>query len=91
MRCRTTSLLAIGKEANAPGRQAHRLQIDIKAASAAHEWEEEDAEASGLPKKRQAAGLEENSVPGGNSGDSSPDPQPDPSRPTARADRPYNL
>lgn len=75
--------LAIGKEGQ-NARLAAKLtgyKIDIKAASAAHEWEEEDAEAQRAAQEAaEAAGLEEEfQSPEETAPETpSPDPQPDP-------------
>ena len=74
--------LAIGKEGQ-NARLAAKLtgyKIDIKAASAAHEWEEEDAEAQRAAQEAaEAAGLEEEfQSPEETAPETpSPDPQPD--------------
>ena len=75
--------LAIGKEGQ-NARLAAKLtgyKIDIKAASAVHEWEEEDAEAQRAAQEAaEAAGLEEEfQSPEETAPETpSPDPQPDP-------------
>ncbi|MFR8818630.1 MAG: transcription termination factor NusA [Evtepia gabavorous] len=75
--------LAIGKEGQ-NARLAAKLtgyKIDIKAASAAHEWEEEDAEAQRAAQEAaEAVGLEEEfQSPEETAPETpSPDPQPDP-------------
>lgn len=75
--------LAIGKEGQNAGwpPKLTGYKIDIKAASAAHEWEEEDAEAQRAAQEAaEAAGLEEEfQSPEETAPETpSPDPQPDP-------------
>ena len=73
--------LAIGKEGQ-NARLAAKLtgyKIDIKAASAAHEWEEEDAEAQRAAQEAaEAAGLEEEFQSPEETAPETPSPGPDP-------------